>query len=79
MELFALLIDFILHIDRYIETFVRQYGVLVYGLLFLIVFVETGLVADDGWVELTAGLAVGEAVAVRGVDALRDGTQVVVR
>jgi membrane-associated protein len=44
MELLALLIDFILHIDRYIETFVQQYGVLVYGLLFLIVFVETGLV-----------------------------------
>jgi len=44
MELLALLIDFILHIDRYIESFVQQYGVWVYGLLFLIVFVETGLV-----------------------------------
>lgn len=44
MELIALMIDFILHIDRYIETFVQNYGLWVYGLLFLIVFVETGLV-----------------------------------
>jgi membrane-associated protein len=44
MEILTLLIDFILHIDRHIEAFVQHYGVLVYGLLFLIVFVETGLV-----------------------------------
>ena len=44
MDILTLMIDFILHIDRYIETFVQHYGMLVYGLLFLIVFVETGLV-----------------------------------
>jgi len=38
------LIDFILHIDRYLESFVQAYGVWVYALLFLIIFVETGLV-----------------------------------
>ena len=44
MELLALAIDFVLHIDRYIESFVQSYGAWVYALLFLIVFVETGVV-----------------------------------
>lgn len=38
------LIDFILHVDQHLIEFVRDYGVWVYAILFLIVFVETGLV-----------------------------------
>jgi membrane-associated protein len=38
------LIDFILHFDKHLQDFINAYGVLVYGLLFLIVFMETGLV-----------------------------------
>lgn len=37
-------IDFILHFQEHLEEFTRSYGSLVYGLLFLIVFCETGLV-----------------------------------
>jgi membrane-associated protein len=44
MELITLAIDFIIHIDRYLETFVATYGAWVYALLFLIIFVETGVV-----------------------------------
>jgi len=44
MELAALILDFILHVDRYLEAFVQNYGAWVYALLFLIIFVETGLV-----------------------------------
>jgi membrane-associated protein len=44
MEHLMLLVDFILHVDRYLETFVSNYGNWVYALLFLIIFVETGLV-----------------------------------
>ena len=44
MDTLTLLLDFILHIDRYLETFVQAYGVWVYAILFLVVFVETGLV-----------------------------------
>lgn len=44
MDLLPTLIDFILHVDRYLAEFVTQYGPWVYALLFLIVFVETGLV-----------------------------------
>ncbi len=44
MELAAFLIDFILHVDKHLETFINSYGLWVYALLFLIIFVETGLV-----------------------------------
>lgn len=44
MELIAYLIDFIVHVDKHIAAFVQAYGMWVYALLFLIVFVETGLV-----------------------------------
>ena len=44
MELVTFLIDFILHVDKYLEAFVQTYGMWVYALLFAIVFVETGLV-----------------------------------
>lgn len=38
------LIDFILHIDQHLATLSAQYGTLLYLILFLIVFCETGLV-----------------------------------
>lgn len=44
MEFATFLIDFILHVDKYLEAFVQSYGPWVYALLFLIVFVETGVV-----------------------------------
>ncbi len=44
MEFITFLIDFILHVDKHLELFVQNYGAWVYALLFLIVFVETGLV-----------------------------------
>ena len=44
MEFIAHLFDFILHVDKYLQAFVHDYGTWVYALLFLIVFVETGVV-----------------------------------
>jgi len=44
MENLMLLADFILHVDRHLREFVDAYGGWVYALLFLIIFVETGLV-----------------------------------
>lgn len=44
MELIAFVIDFILHVDKYLEAFVQNYGVWVYALLFVVIFVETGVV-----------------------------------
>jgi membrane-associated protein len=44
MDLIAQLIDFILNVDTHLQAFVATYGAWVYALLFLIIFVETGLV-----------------------------------
>jgi membrane-associated protein len=44
MELLSYLIDFVLHVDAHLKTFVLSYGAWVYALLFLIIFVETGVV-----------------------------------
>ena len=38
------LTDFILHLDRHLDTIIQQYGVWTYLILFLIIFCETGLV-----------------------------------
>ncbi len=44
MEIVTSLFDFVLHVDRYLETFVSSYGLWVYALLCLVIFVETGVV-----------------------------------
>jgi membrane-associated protein len=44
MAFIAFILDFVLHVDRHLAEFVQAYGVWVYALLFLIIFVETGLV-----------------------------------
>jgi len=37
-------VSLVLHIDKFLGIFIQQYGAWVYGVLFLIVFAETGLV-----------------------------------
>ena len=44
MEFLQFGLDFILHVDVHLTTFVQNYGAWVYALLFLIIFVETGVV-----------------------------------
>ncbi|MBB1161426.1 DedA family protein [Aquariibacter albus] len=44
MDILLALADFILHVDRHLSSFVSSYGDWVYALLFLIIFVETGVV-----------------------------------
>ena len=44
MDILGALLDFILHVDVHLATFVQAYGAWVYALLFAIIFVETGVV-----------------------------------
>jgi membrane-associated protein len=44
MSLILKIIDFILHIDQYLSAIIIRYGAWTYGLLFFIVFMETGFV-----------------------------------
>src|SRR2546430_3675679 len=38
------LIDVFLHLDMYLDTVIQQYGVWMYCILFVVVFLETGIV-----------------------------------
>ena len=44
MEIAAFVVDFILHVDIHLTQFVQAYGAWVYALLFVIIFIETGVV-----------------------------------
>lgn len=44
MEFLTHLVSFILHIDTYLGQIIKDYGALSYGILFLIIFAETGFV-----------------------------------
>lgn len=44
MELLAQFIDIILHLDKHLALLVQQYGLWIYGILFFIIFAETGFV-----------------------------------
>jgi len=44
MEWLSYLIEFVLHLDKHLHELVLHYGTWVYGILFLIIFTETGLV-----------------------------------
>ena len=44
MDLLPWIFDFVMHVDRHLASFVQDYGNWVYALLFLIIFVETGVV-----------------------------------
>jgi membrane-associated protein len=44
MEQIKFLIDLFLHLDEYMASIISQYGTWTYGILFVVIFVETGLV-----------------------------------
>src|SRR5512133_3462175 len=44
MEYITLAIDFILHIDRYLSVIIQDFGMWSYLILFVVIFIETGLV-----------------------------------
>jgi membrane-associated protein len=64
VELIQLALDFILHVDEHLLTLFNQYGLWIYGILFLIIFCETGLVVTpflpgDSLLFATGALIVG--------------------
>lgn len=44
MEFITGAIDLFLHLDEYLQTIIANYGAWTYGILFAVIFVETGLV-----------------------------------
>jgi membrane-associated protein len=64
MELIAWFIDFVLHLDRHLTELVAQYHLWIYGILFLIIFCETGLVVTPFLPGDSLLFAVGALAAV---------------
>jgi membrane-associated protein len=44
MEFLSRLLDFVLHLDKHLSSLIQTYGVWTYLILFVIIFLETGLV-----------------------------------
>ena len=44
MEYLTVFLDIVLHLDKHLAVLVQQYGVWIYGILFAIIFSETGFV-----------------------------------
>jgi membrane-associated protein len=44
MDWFLQLFDILIHLDKYLDVVIRDYGTWTYGILILIIFCETGLV-----------------------------------
>ena len=65
MDILKQFLDVILHLNQHLDTLVQNYGPWVYGILFLIVFCETGLVVTPFLPGDSLLFAVG-ALAARG-------------
>jgi membrane-associated protein len=68
VELLAWLWDLAVHLDRHLAAFVAQHGPWVYGLLFLIIFCETGLVVTPFLPGDSLLFVVGALAAAGGMD-----------
>ncbi len=71
MEFLTQFVDIVLHLDTHLAMLLQQYGVWVYGILFLIVFCETGLVVTpflpgDSLLFVAGTLAAASATAGSG-------------
>lgn len=69
MSVIGNLINIVLHLDKYLNIIIQNYGVWTYGIIFLIIFCETGLVITpflpgDSIIFATGALASGGMLEV---------------
>ena len=68
MEYIASFVDIILHLDKYLNMLVQQYGVWIYVILFAIIFSETGFVVMPFLPGDSLLFVAGSLAAVGGMD-----------
>ncbi len=69
MEFLTTFIDIVLHLDKHLAVLLAEYGNLVYGILFAIIFCETGLVVmpflpGDSLLFVAGALAAGHGLDI---------------
>lgn len=72
MELLSGFLDLVLHLDRHLLELAQDYGAWIYGVLFLIVFLETGVVVTpflpgDSLLFVAGAIAAAGALNVHGL------------
>jgi membrane-associated protein len=70
MDFLITAFDYFLHVDRHLGAFAEDYGVWIYALLFLIVFLETGVVVTPFLPGDSLLFAVGALAAADVIDLL---------
>ena len=68
LEAIRSIVDFILHIDSHLVDLVTNYGIIVYLIVFLIIFIETGLVVVPFLPGDSLIFAVGTLSAIGGMN-----------
>ena len=69
MELLKALFEIVMHLDKHLDFLIRNYGVWTYGILFVIIFLETGLVVTPFLPGDSLLFAGGTFVALGSLDA----------
>ncbi len=69
MELLKALFEILMHLDKHLDLLIRNYGVWTYGILFVIIFLETGLVVTPFLPGDSLLFAGGTFVALGSLDA----------
>jgi len=67
MQVISFLIDFVLHMDRYLGQIVTDTGLWTYVILFVVIFIETGLVVTPFLPGDSILFAAGALIAAQGV------------
>ncbi|HEV8261043.1 MAG TPA: VTT domain-containing protein, partial [Burkholderiales bacterium] len=75
MDLIASFLDLVVHLDQHLRALAQNYGNWIYAVLFLIVFLETGLVVTpflpgDSLLFVAGTIAAGGELQVHGLVAL---------
>jgi membrane-associated protein len=68
MEILAIFIDYILHLDVHLADLLAEYGIWIYLILFLIIFCETGLVVTPFLPGDSLLFVIGALAATGGLD-----------
>ena len=70
MEFLSRLLDFVLHLDKHLSSLIQTYGLWTYLILFVIIFLETGLVVTPFLPGDSLLFAAGTFAAAKALNAL---------